>query len=732
MILTTQQNRNIVSGDIKTVDMNISQDAEVQAHIIKILTETYKYPIQSIIRENFCNHFDSHIEAGKPDELVNVKIIRENGNYFLETSDTGLGMTEEAFYKYYMGIGESTKRNKSNLIGGFGAGCKAALSYTDNYEVICRKDGIECKFLVYKGEDRPTCTRLYSDSTDKENGVIVKVPIDYYDFNDFVYGIKTQLCYFPTANIDILGDTSYNNSKIFENDIMIWSELNPISELRICFNGCNYPIDWSLLKINKIYVPVAIKLAIDCGVIPEFNRESLRYDKFTKELIINKIKELADYFVGKYNEQMVNEYSVLEAFRKYKNIHYFRLFDIDVDIKQLEKYSSIPISEMKVTGLKYRTISQYDNLFYNIDDHFESFRLGTSSISDKIRNYANPELIYVDEKPRGYAKKYLYSKYRNPSFFKKKQLKRNLKFYINHLSIRDIPKSEWRNRILEYLYFENQILSCIQDETNLKEKQEFKDYCANNKITRRSYSGSSKNTYKQLNKEKGDITIQVLSLSKRADYKLIKHAYKVNKLNNLHSSSKSLHLYFREDQIETAEFYYNCFKDKITVCVIGKNELKKLPKTYNFMTETEFKSTSIFKRAMTAIKFQDLLTELADMEDNHTLIEHGFKAIKEERDTLQKYVTANYVSGLNKNLIINMANENKLYDYSLDDKYMKIKNLMSKYGFINSVVGYGDEQSNQKLINTLFLLKSKSGVNFDEFNIVVTPKVIQEEVLETV
>lgn len=121
MILNREQNNVVIDTEEESVKMNISASSSVQDHIIKLLTESgYKKPIESLVRESTCNAIDSHVEAGIPEEQVLVKLYRENANWIYEVEDVGIGLNEEEFYKYCMNIGESTKRNRTDLIGAMG------------------------------------------------------------------------------------------------------------------------------------------------------------------------------------------------------------------------------------------------------------------------------------------------------------------------------------------------------------------------------------------------------------------------------------------------------------------------------------------------------------------------------------------------------------------------------------------------------------------------------------
>lgn len=121
MIITENKKDVEILGVDDTLKMRLSKSDEVEAHIVKILTENYRFPIASHVREAVSNHLDSHVENGNPNEPILVSLYKnETGNYTFETRDNGLGLSAEEFDKYYMQVGESSKRGKADLIGGKG------------------------------------------------------------------------------------------------------------------------------------------------------------------------------------------------------------------------------------------------------------------------------------------------------------------------------------------------------------------------------------------------------------------------------------------------------------------------------------------------------------------------------------------------------------------------------------------------------------------------------------
>lgn len=117
MIVQHETREVLTTGVGQTQGMSISSSAE--AHIIKLITENaYKKPLDSGIRESVSNALDSHTEAGQTDPVI-VSLKRNSANKWeFSVEDFGLGLDDVGFYKYIMGIGESTKQASKTLLGG--------------------------------------------------------------------------------------------------------------------------------------------------------------------------------------------------------------------------------------------------------------------------------------------------------------------------------------------------------------------------------------------------------------------------------------------------------------------------------------------------------------------------------------------------------------------------------------------------------------------------------------
>jgi len=707
MILNQANSRDIqIEGIEDSKQMNISLSQETQSHIIKVLTETYKYPAKSIVRENFSNHWDSHYENGNIETPILVKLYKNDTyNYTLETQDFGLGMSKEEFYKYYLGIGESTKRNKPFLIGGMGMGCKAALSYTNSFEVITRKNGVECKFLIYKGEEFPECTEIYEKPTTESNGVTIKVPVDRYDFSSFKEAIKTQLCYFPTALIQIEGDTfDYKNAKLFENDLFIWSEINPEEKLHISFNNCNYPIDWDVLKTDKIYLPVAIKIAIDSGVTPEFNRESLQYSKATKELILSKIKEIASWFVNKYNEENNKEFDTIREI--YDQLEYdnkqVTITNKTFNVKDITKYSDIQLVDWKVKG--YSNLQPLKWFTSRKSDMFEEYQQiakyngrtwSTKRCYDKrYTNFNNSRYQFVicEGVPTIHLKQYLINKFPRKELIVLKRSKKLKLFgstsYMDICKLYNWSKDKWRTIIQDWQRFENEFISTIPNFTGVQETPEYikfvEDYKEEQKANRKSgyYSGN----YKTLDKQKGDITISYCrSKEIGIGYMFEKKAIP---LTNLYKE-KCINLYFTEDtDKQLASNLYDLLRQKVKVCFIGKQEIKKVTNIKQFYNYKQFMDSKFFKRIVTSQLFANTIEQYETIleKEGMSIIKNCVEPFDNDINTLRKYTSKNGRQIKDNEVLESMksvAKEQNLYDFELWDVYQRVKTNIDKYSFVS-------------------------------------------------
>lgn len=766
-MIQNQVKRDIITTEIgQTTKMGVEKSDEVEAHIVKVLTENYKYPIESHARESVSNHWDANFMVEKPNNPIFVKIYRDETNQWVfETTDEALGMDENDFDAYYMKIGASNKRNNPFVIGGKGCGAKAILSYTDSYEVITRKNGKEYKFLVFKGDILPEKLKIYEKETSEPNGVIIRVKIKRWDESNFKQACFKQLCYFPTVVFQFEGDnTDYLSKKVFENDLFKWSELYPSNELHISLGLTHYELDWKVLGISKINIPVAIKIPLDSGIDVFFNRESIIYNEFAKNYIKDKIKQISEYFVNKYNESVPEEQELLKVFKDIDNDRKIvKLADKEFVINSLLQYSSVKPKELKIKGISIETPNFYykkrSELLdeYEIVVHLENTTWRTKHIKGRhswMKILDGIKHIEVERVPTGLVKKYLLEKHgsRNLIFLKKistrklgsKYVSIDSNCYKNILNLVMYKKDTWRNRIQEWQFVENQFKSLIINEIDTENTKEYQEWLLKHKEEQKQNraKGYSSGNYKTLNKKEGEVTISYcVPKSVGTGFKFEKTT---NKIAELHKQ-KSLTILFTEEEKEKALNLRN-LQSKWRIAIVGKNEGKKIENIHNFVTFKQFMEKSKpFKRLMTSFLFEKEVKKYDNIFNRKDLeiIQNCLKPLYNDIQLLKSYVSKNGKYVRDNELLeqmIEVAKEYNLYDYEFWTEYQNVKNSLQKYEFITllqSPSHWNEEETTKvkSLINQILFHQQKYRGLHNELEIVVKPKesVVGEEetILET-
>lgn len=356
--------------------------------IIDLITrQQYRDPIGSIVREITSNCFDANIK-GNVDFPVRVVFSSDELGQYISFIDKGSGMSPQIIEEVYLSYGESDKRENINAIGGFGLGGKSPLSYTDLFYVITRFDGIEYEYIVHKGETLPIIELLGESPTDKRNGTEVKIYLatnsDRYNFMD---ACRKQLLYFDNVIIEptYLFDNDY---KIIEGKYFKFrSDITSYSTIHLCIGKVAYPIDWNILDIEAIRVPIALKFEIgELIVTPE--RESIRYVKIdgvdTKDIILDKLKKALEELEELYSKQDALKCDTIVEFLETKKkptllqLHGFSL-DVSEIVTNKAICTKLPNLQVEFDTDIFNCYSiNYDKLVHNgkgrrnVDTYFSS------------------------------------------------------------------------------------------------------------------------------------------------------------------------------------------------------------------------------------------------------------------------------------------------------------------------------------------------------------------------
>ncbi len=674
--------------------MHVSREAE--NHLIRMATEwSYKQPLESGLREAVSNAVDSHLESGNTDPVI-VKLAKNKVNqWVLEIIDEGLGLDDTGFHKYIMGIGESTKRGRADLLGGYGAGAKAFISYVPQYEYICRKDGIERKYLIFKGDEIPESTLIYENETFERNGVKVSVTLNsnYGEYDSCIRAIKQQLSYLDNVAYDIQG---FDNSfKIFRNDLFAFNSLQAFSEMHICLKGIYYPINWQKLGITRLNIPVALKFDEYEFMQPVFNREDLIWSSKSITAVKKRIAEVADWFVEKYNAELKEPITLVQAWESLgmydKKVN---IIDKVLIINELEPYSLHSIEDIKVKGCylikanwykyhyndlisKYKVIGEYTNS--TLKTKFKSRQ--TFNLIERGKNQNC--LLHEDDMLSGYFREYIKTLGLKTFLKVKTDIELDSIYYDQLLDLSKYTQEDRKLVIQEFCDMQDAFCADIMtDGTMLSTSTDFQDFRAALKTKPKSKKATS------LNKQRGDVTI----------------AYGTNRLNssafcfkkatfameNLYKSPY-LSIIIEDDDIISLDILQKVYeKQKLKFCKIGVQDRKKIDnlKLHNFMTLKNLEKTKAFSRTVTAMYAKSVV------DDYEALTYCGVKIIGTSLSKLGKlyqdvkaYATSNCGSLNVKNefavQMFTTAREFNLWDQEYISTIQKLENGIKDFEFIN-------------------------------------------------
>lgn len=206
-------------------------------------------------------------------------------------------------------------------------GSKSPLSYTEQYEVTTVADGYEYDYIIVRQNPVPTATLLASRPTNKPTGTTVRVEIQTDDITKLSRECETQLLYFN--NVIVVNEWWFydNDFKIIESDLFkVRNKDFPFNgQMHIVLGQVAYPINWSILGLEPIYIPVGLKF--DIGSLPvTISREELQYaDENIKDKIKQKIEFVYDELFKKYQSQFITN-NIFEYISYYNNEDSKKLF----------------------------------------------------------------------------------------------------------------------------------------------------------------------------------------------------------------------------------------------------------------------------------------------------------------------------------------------------------------------------------------------------------------------
>ena len=762
MILEKQTESNVLEEGQSQESIGMSLDLDSAQVLMQMLSKNlYSDDIGSAIRECASNALDSHRRAGVDTPIIVSFKASTASNYEFCVEDFGIGLDADDVRNIISKYGKSTKRESTTELGMMGLGFKAPLAYSSSFYFVCRKDGMERKYMMYEGEDVNTIDLLYEKETTEANGVKIIIPVKYQDRWQFQKKIKEQLCYFESVYFDVPDDKSITNEFVISRHPHFqFSEMSTDQNLHICLDNVYYPLDFTKLAIDRIQFPIGLRFSLSDGLYPTPNRESLRYTQEAKTIIMNKLAQVADYYVETYNNGITNGNDIKSVINHIEKSGYF----IDVsgggkhNIDPFIKYATVKPIVPEIEGIEIINFpSMYKTYKQNIlNDAFParySLRYKRMSDTDKHYTYGyNLEevcngkanvWVYDDRIPQ-IKKDYLRATCRenDHNFLVKRAApmklgipsKFDLKTYYHLLSLKNLPREQWRQAIKEYQYIMSMIEANFTDLDALNVPQAFIDSKKKAKIAKASIAGA-----KRL-KLQGEIVCKKgVDLMRWNDGRKCKFDSQIYKLEDLHKG-KGLKVYAHHDDFLKLDPLYGMMeKQKMEVITFSSRELKIIDQLdiHNLISYEKFMEgkTAPFKRIITSILIHEMMNVYRSTFEKIDAVRHVSTDLANKLDRLSQYKRDNYVrtDDVLRKAMLEVALEHRLFDPQIHAEYIEMLDIFQKLTFLNPVCGrLGYTHSDDPMINVMIDLFKyyKQRVDLKHYNIRINDEVLTEETID--
>jgi hypothetical protein len=750
MILEKQTQAVVLQEGEQTQDsIGMSLDLDSAQILMQMLSKNlYSDDIGSTVRECASNALDSHRRAGTTDPIVVSFGANKDGNYEFSVEDFGIGLDAEDVKNIISKYGKSTKRNSANELGMMGLGFKAPLAYCSSFYFVCRKNGVERKYMMYEGEDVNTIDLLYETSTDQKNGVKVIVPVRFYDRSSFVNKIKEQLAYFENVYFNV--DGVDNDFTITRHEHFQWSPLSATGNLHICLDNVYYPIDFGKLGIDTIYFPVGLRFSLTDGLFPTPNRESLRYTTEAKAVIMKKLQSVANFFVEKYNETVQDTTDIWAAMEHFRHSdRNLKLFgNNNLNVGYFARYATIGFASPKVDGVYYQTVEYYNRIReYMFGEYVMKHEVSrgrfckASSYWDLSRRIGETIYVYSD-RLSGIKKEYLKSVNRrgHTEYIVKKEKSFKLGTdkeanagydnYYRILQLNKFPKSEWRNVIKEFQEMVRRVTSKFINLDTLEVPQAFID--SKKKI---SFTNGVAGPITRRKKLEGELTGKVATTLERAVWgQNAKFVPTVFQMKNAHRN-KYLMVYGNSTHQTTFDKMFSAFPPNTTrFMVLSERELKRMEEIdlHNWIHIDKFMEGNhiVFKRAATAYLIHKLTMEYTEVFQRIDRMGDISTDLYKKMLVLDSYKKKYYLSGDHSlyESIIKLAEEKNLFDFSIYSVYNDVKELFEKLPFLKPMFGMMSRwSSNNNGVNDALrdLFKYyKQRIDWKHYNIKLNDEVV--------
>jgi hypothetical protein len=772
MILEKQTESHILQEGTTQETVKMSLDLDSAQVLMQMLSKNlYSDSIGSTIRECASNALDSHRRAGSDKPIiVSFKRNSQADTYEFAVEDFGIGLDADDVVNIISKYGKSTKRNSNTELGMMGLGFKAPLAYSSSFYFVARKDGMERKYMMYEGEDTNSIDLLYERATDEPNGVKVIVPVSYSDRYNFNNKIKEQLAYFENVYFDVesMGSWSIdNNFTIHRAEHFQYSSLAQNSDMHLCLDNVSYPIDWDKLGIDRIRLKLALRFSLSDGLFPTPNREAIRYTQEAKETILKKIATVADVFMNKFNEAITTQSDIKSIMQFYgRNNKYIKSWykgtDEEICIDDLVALSSVPVAQPKLDNIKLLNLERLavKAKEYMLAEYKFKYRFNSGKFQN-MKSYYHEYLRMTDFTNHGFGGVYIYENdftkgkqdylrtvlpdNKQIYFVKKAPFKLRsksgqtdyAKYYDSVLGLNMYPKNQWRQLIQEFQYVVGLYAKDFINLDAIEVPQSFKDAqkAKRLKITVAAVKGPKKVRMKGEFSGKVGTRMEV-SLSDQ----YCKFVPTTFKMEDIHKSSK-LHVYGKESDKKELDRLWSAFNGQAKFVIVAQATIDNLQKAdlHNWITINKFMEgkNRPFKTMATEFLIEKLLEDKRATFQRTEIVREISNDLADKLELLNKYHRDNsmsYADNNTKDLIIQHAKENNLFDQPVYMVYNQVNEVFTKLPFLNTLLdrmGYRSSNSDSPFITAIVDLFKyhKHKVNLEHYTLKLTEDAPLEETL---
>ncbi|QPI17936.1 rIIB protein [Pectobacterium phage POP12] len=291
------------SGDVLN-DKREAFTLQTNSKAFKILSKTlYKFKKRAIIRELSTNAVDGHVLAGNASPF-DVHLPTELDLRFI-IRDYGTGLSDDQIMKMYRTYFESTKTESNDFIGALGLGSKSPFCDSDTFTIESVQDGMKRGYVAYMENDEPYIDRIYSESTEEPNGLIITVPVKQGESAEWRKEAKRVYESFGTIKPNFVGEDfkiDYQPTDVDHNGMIVYKSKTYENGVYALMGNIMYPIDRDFYKGTLFDCYVFDKVFVIPFPLGELDfmpsREELSLDRATKETINNTIRNASSGWKG--------------------------------------------------------------------------------------------------------------------------------------------------------------------------------------------------------------------------------------------------------------------------------------------------------------------------------------------------------------------------------------------------------------------------------------------------